>query len=449
MGVIQKKFKIGLATFAQPTFDVSWAESVRTRTLDTLEQLGVEVVAFPRPLMYEQEALEFRDALRQADVSAVFLQCAGFSFGGLPVIISTGVDVPCIIWATPEPEWTGDVIRSNSLCAGIMHNSHLKRAGVDAKFIFGNPEEMVDELKALIKALRAITYLKNSKLGIVGYRAPGFYVSGHNEMKLHAELGVQTFHVDLSSVMGEVERIADEAAEEVIQRYGFTLAENVVENRAALLKTVKVYLALRKIAEEKSLDILAVKCWPEFPFEQGVSVCLALSLLNDNGIITACEGDAYGAVTMLIQDLLGEGPEFFNDIIQIDEDNNHMLFWHCGSAAACLKAPEADILVRPHGMQKKVGAVNFPLKPGRVTVSRLTEQGGSWKMFVATGEAVDTPMLLQGNPSLVKMDAPVKRILDTILEEGFEHHHSTIYGDISRELQWFCELMNMEMVKPE
>jgi L-fucose isomerase-like protein len=70
-------------------------------------------------------------------------------------------------------------------------------------------------------------------------------------------------------------------------------------------------------------------------------------------------------------------------------------------------------------------------------------------MFVATGEAVDTPMLLQGNPSLVKMDAPVKRILDTILEEGFEHHHSTIYGDISRELQWFCELMSMEMVKPE
>ena len=37
---------------------------------------------------------------------------------------------------------------------GIMHNSHLKRAGVDAKFIFGNPEEMVDELKALSKALR-------------------------------------------------------------------------------------------------------------------------------------------------------------------------------------------------------------------------------------------------------------------------------------------------------
>ena len=113
----------------------------------------------------------------------------------------------------------------------------------------------------------------------------------------------------------EVGRIADGAVEEVIQRYGFTLAENVVENRAAQAKTVKVYLALRKIAEEKSLDILAVKCWPEFPFEQGVSV--PGSSLSTTTASSPLVRDAYGAVTMFIQTSWRRA-RVFNDIIQID-----------------------------------------------------------------------------------------------------------------------------------
>ena len=133
--------------------------------LDTLEQLGVEVVAFPVPCT---AGAKFpMPCVKQ--MSAVF-PVRGVSFWGLPVIISTGV-IPCIIWATPEPEWTGDVIAA-TLCAESCTN-HLKRAGVDAKFIFGNPEEMVDELKARIKALRAITYLKNSS-GDRGLPGPRF-----------------------------------------------------------------------------------------------------------------------------------------------------------------------------------------------------------------------------------------------------------------------------------
>ena len=117
-------------------------------------------------------------------------------------------------------------------------------------------------------------------------------------------LSVQTFHVIYLLSQGSG-TIADEAAEEVIQRYGFTLAENVVENRAVAEDCEG--LSGLAICRGEISDILAVKCWPEFPLSRS-RVCLALSLLNDNGIITACEGDAYGAVTMLIQDLLAKGP---------------------------------------------------------------------------------------------------------------------------------------------
>lgn len=442
--------KVGLATFAQPTFDVDWAEGVRTRTVQLLEGLGVELVVWDKPLMYEAEAYEFRKRLRKEDVDVVFLQSGGFSFGGLPVIIGTGVEVPCIIWSTPEPEFDGSVIRSNSLCAGIMNNCNLRHAGVNVQFLYGEPApEMAGRLQSMLKALRAIKLLRQAKLGIIGHRAPGFYSSGFDEIRLQSDLGIEAFHVDLSTVLHRVEEISDEEADKVIAGLDVDMAESVKNNWAGLKKSVKVYLALKEIARDEHLDALAVKCWPEFPQEQKFSVCFSISLLNNDGVITACEADVYGAVSMLIQDLLGEGPEFFNDLIHIDMEVNHGVYWHCGAAAAVLSDQKERALVEPHGMRGTPAVISFPLKPGRVTISRLTLDNRKWKMFVAGGEAVKTPMLLRGNPSRVKLDAPVQKVLDTIIEQGFEHHYATIYSDIRAELRWFCRFLNIDYIQPE
>lgn len=444
------KLKVGLASFAQPTFDVPWAESIRARTVTLLESLGVEVVAWDRPLMYEKEAYEFRKKLREADVDAVILQPAGFSFGGLPVIIAAGVNVPCIVWSTPEPAWDGGKMRSNSLCAGIMHNAHLKQAGKNVQFIYCAPDgEAAAELAPMLKALSAMKNLKNSKLGIVGHRAPGFYCTGFDELKLQSSFGVQVFHIDISTVFAAMESISDADADGVLVDLGARLDEEAESNRDAVRRSVRVYLALKQLASEHSLDALAVKCWPDFPTHQGIMVCLALALLNNDGVVAACEADVYGMLTMLIQNLLGKGPQFFNDLIQIDAASNLALYWHCGSAAPSLAANREEMVIRPHAQRGVPAAINFPLLPGRVSVSRLSEDGDGWRMFHATGEAIETPQLLRGNPSHVKMDLPVQRMLDSIIAEGFEHHYSTSYGDITAELEWFCRFLSIRLVQPE
>lgn len=440
--------KVGLATFAQPTFDVAWAEAIRVQTKRMLEQLEAEVVAWDKPLMYEAEAYEFRDLICRAAADIVILQSGGFSFGGLPMTIATGVDVPCVIWSTPEPEFDGGPIRSNSLCAGIMNNAHLKQAGVDAEFVYGAPgSETENTIRAMLKALNAVKVLRRAKIGVVGHRAPGFYSSGFDEVRLQADLGVEAFHIDLSTVLKKMESISDKEADGAINDIAAAIAESVLENRSGLRKSVKVYLALKDLVQENHLDALAIKCWPEFPQEQGFSVCLSISLLNNAGIVAACEGDVHGAVSMLIQNLLGEGPEFFNDLIHIEPEDNQGVYWHCGAAPMLLADEGAEKLVQLHGMRKTAASISFPLKPGRVTIMRLQQGDEGWKMFVAGGEAVTTPQLLQGNPSRVTMDAPVQEILDTIIERGFAHHYSTIYGDIRPELVWLCRFMSIELIE--
>ena len=440
--------KVGLVTFAQPTFDVEWAEGIRIQTKTMLEHLGAEVVTWDKPLMYEAEAYEFRDLIRTAMVDVVVLQSGGFSFGGLPMIIATGVDMPCVIWSTPEPEFDGGPIRSNSLCAGIMNNAHLKHAGVKTEFIYGAPgPETEDTIRAMLRALQAMKVLRRAKIGVVGHRAPGFYSSGFDEVRLQADLGIEAFHIDLSTVLKTMVSISDEEADETIHEIDASIAEPVLEKRSGLRKSVKVYLALKSVAQEHHLDALAIKCWPEFPQEQGFSVCLSISLLNNAGIIAACEADVYGAVSMLIQDLLGDGPEFFNDLIHIETEENRGVYWHCGAAPMLLADEEAEKVIRLHGMRKTAASISFPLKPGRVTIMRLQHGKEHWRMFVTGGEAMKTSQLLQGNPSWVTFDAPVQGILDSIIENGFAHHYSTIYGDIRPELAWLCHFMDIELVQ--
>lgn len=447
-----ERLKVGLATFAQPTFDVEWARQTYDKTRALLEELGLDVVSFDGPLMYEQEAYDFRRTLRQANVDAVFLQSGGFSFGGLAVILASGLDVPTIVWATPEPAWDGGVIRSNSLCAGIMNNSSLKKAGLRPQFFMGYPEgDTQDRLQPLLAALRVVKSLKTAKIGVIGHRAPGFYSSTYDELKLQTELGVQTFHIDISSVLQAVDGISDDAAEAVLAELPAAIHDEVEQKRPNLLRSVKVFLALDSLAGEQGLDAMAIKCWPEFPVEQDFSVCLAVSLLNNAGRIMACEADVYGAVTMLIQDLLTGGPEFFNDLIQIDPESNQALYWHCGAAPLAMLAAGEEASIEPHGMRRKAAAILFPLKTGAVTVARLSEDGSGdgWRMLAATGTAVETERLLKGNPSQVVMDMPVQTLLDTILDEGFEHHYSSVYGSILPELTWICRLLGIRLVNPQ
>ncbi|WDC85306.1 hypothetical protein PL321_07650 [Caloramator sp. mosi_1] len=46
----------------------------------------------------------------------------------------------------------------------------------------------------------------------------------------------------------------------------------------------------KKFINNNKLDAIAVRCWPEFAANYGISPCAAMSILQDMGYITACEG---------------------------------------------------------------------------------------------------------------------------------------------------------------
>lgn len=187
----------------------------------------------------------------------------------------------------------------------------------------------------------------------------------------------------------------------------------------------------------------------------GISPCYAMGRLTDKGIMTSCEVDIYGALTMLLQYLasLGETvPHFIDWTIKHQEKENLFLAWHCGNGPPSLACRDCDISLKYHsilgpslGIDRSTGTGEFQLAPGAVTLSRLQEQDGKFKMLVAEGEIVTSQQKLRGSWSWVEVP-DLDKLYATLIKEGFVHHASLIHGDCSHALVSACELLGIETV---
>jgi L-fucose isomerase-like protein len=173
-----------------------------------------------------------------------------------------------------------------------------------------------------------------------------------------------------------------------------------------------------------------------------------MSMMTDSGIPSSCEVDVNGTITqMALQALSGE-PAFGADVVAVDDERDGLVVWHCGLAP--LSMADADAEVRPqaalHSNRKLPLLMEFPLKPGRVTVARLSEATGSYRLVIGSAEMLRAPKSFSGTSGVLKFERPAAAILDTILSEGLEHHISLTYGDHTIALMTLAKMLELPVL---
>jgi L-fucose isomerase-like protein len=170
-------------------------------------------------------------------------------------------------------------------------------------------------------------------------------------------------------------------------------------------------------------------------------------MLSDDGIPCSCEVDVNGTITQLILQWLGGEPAFGTDLVSIDVEEDIAVVWHCGLAPLSM----ADPAVRPkgtiHSNRRLPLLMEFPLKPGRVTVARLSEATGSYRLVVGAGEMLQAPMSFTGTSGVLRFDRPAAKVLDTILTQGLEHHLSLTYGDYVPALEVLGRMLELPVLR--
>lgn len=440
--------RIGFVPLAwDGNFDFQFAVDRMVETRELLARYG-EVIGPDRPISSRPEGQEAAHQLEAAHVDCLILQQGTFcSADPLPVIVDR-LRVPIAIWAVKEP-FQGSRLVANSLCGIQLMASVLTRLGRRYRYFYGDPDETAcaQAVDNFLKAASAVSRLHTMRIGLAGSRAPGFYPLAADELALRAQVGPEVVHVDLSEILGGPEPAAGETAEARSE------LERSVANAAAapgekLDKISRAVARSREVARHQGLDALAMKCWPEFLNNYGVAACPIVSRLATDGVAAGCEGDVNGAVTSaLLRELTEGGLTFAADLIKVDPADNTGILWHCGAAPVELAAPDATV---KFGFDFSGVGMNleFTLKPGRVTVARLGYRDGRYRLLVAGGESLPTPLLARGTMALVRFDAPAQKLLDTIVMGGWEHHFSLVYGDVTAVLTEVAALLGIECVLP-
>jgi L-fucose isomerase-like protein len=218
-------------------------------------------------------------------------------------------------------------------------------------------------------------------------------------------------------------------------------------DRAAVRRTLGSYVALGQLAEEEHLAGLAVRCWPEFFTEMNCAACGAMSMLSDELTPCSCEADVNGTVTQLVLQWISGEPAFGTDVVSFDLEEDTAVLWHCGLAPLSMADPSVTARGTVHSNRRLPLLMEFPLKPGRITVARLSQATGDYRLVVGGGEMLRAPMSFTGTSGVMRFDHPASDVLDVVLGEGLEHHVSLTYGDHVPVLLALAEMLALPVLR--
>ena len=467
---MEEKTRIGFVPAHRVPFSEDWAVDMRRRVLKTLEpickDLDIEVVVPDKALTENGLVRDDKDAekviklFKDKEVEGIIIGTMTFGDEISAITVAERMpELPVLLFGTKEGAFTPDGNRgSDSFCGTLSISSGLYRRRIPFSFLgicFPEEEVFSKGITDFVRTCVAVRGFVGARIGLVGPRPERFETCAINEFPMIEQFDQRVVPVSLVDIFNRADQIKDEKGviriiDEIKESANCKLVKEETLRKAARLE-----IALKEFAQEKDLSAMAVQCWSAMQEIYGISACSTLGRLTQQGIMTACEVDIHGALTMLVQHLASlktTVPHFIDWTIQHQREKDVFLAWHCGNAPMGLKARNSQIYLKSHsilgellGPERCEGTAEFQLKEGKVTLTRIVEYDGEFKMLITNGKIIPSKDKLRGSWSWVKV-SDLENLYRTLVEEGFTHHASMIHGDISSPLVEFCRFTGMEAV---
>jgi L-fucose isomerase-like protein len=463
-----EKIRIGFVPAHREPFDDTWAVQMRKRCLDMLTKIPhLEVVAPDGKLTAgglvrdDDDADKVIKLFKARDIQGLIIGTMTFGDEVSALSIASAFEgLPLMLFGTKEGPFTADGNRrSDAFCGTLSISSGLYRRKMP--FLFAGilfPEEDVfkERISDFVRVCAIVNGFIGARIGLIGPRPERFETCICNEDAMLLQFKQRVVPTSLLDIMQRVKGLKANSPElqKIIMAMRKETDLSQLEDEA-VKNVAGLQFALRQFAGEKGLAAMGVQCWTALQEVYGISACYALGRLTDSGLLTACEVDIHGALTMLVQRLASlekVTPHFIDWTIRHQEKKNVFLSWHCGNAPPSLvckgckiKVMSHSILSKPLGEKNTKGTAEFPLKPGVVTLNRLTERDGRFKMLITGGRIIESDQSLRGSWSWVKVE-DLDRLYLTLVKEGFTHHASLIHGDYTKAIKEACELLAIDTV---
>ena len=469
----------GVAALARPTFDVPFAEDMKNRAFAALEAAGIRTVG-PRTLLFDRDAAERAIAEINAagSIDLLLILQVTFTDATMTVKLAREARTPLAIWAVPEPR-IGGRLRLNAYCGLNLAAHALGRAGVAHGSLYADPSapQLADSLRALARsyslpasslqesasaladfdidrrrsaeqaAERVLGGLADSRITVVGKHPDGFDTCEFDPELLARLARIKVDHVTLNELFDRARATDAGRVAAVKDRTEAQVAGLGEVDPEQLDRSFRVFCALEDVQRDTGARGLAVRCWPEMFTEYGCAACGPMAMMNQKKVPSACEADVNGSVTQLIlQELAGE-PAWMADLVDITAADDTAVLWHCGLAPLSMCDPEFKPEATIHTNRRMPLLHQFPIKPGRITLARLSRSRNELKLVIAGAEVVRAPMAFTGCSGTVRFDRSAAEVSARILDEALEHHFALAYGDYRDALRALAARWNVPVLE--
>ena len=328
-----------------------------------------------------------------------------------------------------EPYYFIATDKNNSLASALEIISFLNQKGLKNHLFHGTYSQISNQIKNFKDVKPSFNYeLKNHlnllygyNLGVIGKPSDWLIASSVDYKKAKDIFGVNLIDIPFPEFLKAIEDSVDEN----VNLNKFNLKSNKIISDSELKKAFQIYNALKKLVFKYNLKGLTLRCFDLLSSYHSTG-CLALSLLNNEGIISSCEGDIPSLLSMLI---LAKGMKklsFQCNPSYINIDANYGYFAHCTIPTKLT----TSFTFTTH-FESGIGvAIKGKLKKQKVTIFKLDP---SLNHFVVYKGYIEDNL---SSSSLCRTQIKVHfyNPVDELLSSPLGNHLLISYGDFSSSL---------------
>ena len=332
---------------------------------------------------------------------------------------------------------------------------------------FAKADEVTSERPEAVRAwkqieewCRAAAVKRNLRWARFGFL--GGYYSGMLDMysdftMLQAQTGMDIEVLEMSDLDAYLKTVTDAEVQNKLKEIqdffeisGDSPSDPIAKKptKEQLTWSAKVAIAQEKMVRDRDLDSVSYYYHGRDDYLEEVQsgFIVGFSLLNAQGIACAGEGDIKTALAMKIADICGTGGSFC-EIVAADFNRDTMILGHDGPFHFAISKGKPILrgMGVYHGKRGSGVSVEAKVRPGAVTSLGVTQTGdGKLKFNISEGEAIDAPILLNGNTSThIQFSQKPAEYMDRWFTEAPTHHLALSVGHNAGLFKKIAELMNI------
>ncbi|MBT3381790.1 MAG: hypothetical protein HN742_05585 [Lentisphaerae bacterium] len=343
-------------------------------------------------------------------------------------------------------------MRNSALIGVTQLSGSFTKARRDYDVVVGEIAEDrgYEEIARIARVRAAVARLRACNLGLIGHVFRGMYDLEFDRGSVRGCLGPEVISVQADHL---VDLWQDVAPDNVRARAAQLTDRFAVRGVTAtdIERSVRLGIAMERLSARYKLDGLCFLGQHYLEKMTGAPARIGASMMMEDGVMVACEGDVGGLVMMqLMHDLTGRAPVQM-EWGQFDVNNNALFLLGHGIASPDAAAdPTGVTLTRaPEEWGFEGAGVNweFILRPGPVTLGHFISTPDGWRMLISEGESIEFSCLpCDEIHGMVRVQSPVCDYLKQLIKLGVTHHAIVIHEELVPELELAAELMGVDSV---